>query len=485
MSEYQKIKNGSRYMENGWIRVTIKGNPYDMGYANGYLLAPELKEIFTMLKFNLLESYGLTLEFFVDVIPTLFREQIVNGYPEYYEEMKGITAGANARGAKLTLDHIILWNSYYSIGYMMGSLPKLINENPYLKEKYGDVFPEGSSDGVGASEGGAKESCTGFIAVGDYTKDGKIVCAHNTFDQFIDSQFCNVIMEVKPTKGNSIIMQAAPGNIGSGTDYYVTSNGLICTETTMGGFNKFVLKDPIFCRIRKAMQYGKTLDECLEYLTHNNGGDYANSWLLGDINKNIIMRIELGVKYVKVEKKKNGYFIGFNAPTDARIRNLECSNTGYNDIRRHNGSRRVRLTQFMEQYKGKIDRHIGEEILADHYDVYLNKINPCSRTCCSHYDLDDRAFVSDPTRPLPYQPRGALDGIVSDSTLAKKMGLSARWGSSCGLPFDAKDFCRRNIQWAQQEPYLKDRPYQPWTIFTSAKGRSGKKTRGHKHSRKK
>ena len=138
----------------------------------------------------------------------------------------------------------------------------------------------------------------------------------------------------------------------------------------------------------------------------------------------------------------------------------------------------------MEQYKGKIDRHIGEEILADHYDVYLNKINPCSRTCCSHYDLDDRAFVSDPTRPLPYQPRGALDGIVSDSSLAKKMGLSARWGSSCGLPFNAKDFCTRNIQWAQQEPYLKDRPYQPWTIFTSAKGRTGKKTRSHKHSKK-
>ena len=288
------------------------------------------------------------------------------------------------------------------------------------------------------------------------------------------------MLEIRPDKGNAIIMQTSPGCIASGTDYYVTSNGLICTETTIGGFSKFVLRDPICCRIRKAMQYGKTLDDCLDALMAGNGGDYANSWLLGDTNTNTIMRIELGLNYVKVEKKKNGYFIGFNAPIDARIRNLECSNTGYSDIRRHQGARRVRLTQFMEEYKGKLDIEIGERILGDHYDVYLNKINPCSRTCCSHYDLDDRAFMSDPSRPKPYQPRGALDGIVTDSNLARKMGLVARWGSSCGMPFIAKEFCERNIQWAEQEPYLKDRPEQPWTTFESERHNKKRQSRGRK-----
>ena len=50
------------------------------------------------------------------------------------------------------------------------------------------------------------------------------------------------MIEIKPSKGNSIIMQSAPGSISSGTDYYITSTGLICTETTIGGFNKFELK---------------------------------------------------------------------------------------------------------------------------------------------------------------------------------------------------------------------------------------------------
>ncbi len=483
MANVQKIKNGTRRSENGWIRITTNGSPYDRGYANGYLLAPEIKEVFHMLDFNFMDNYGLSREFFSEVIPALFGETIKNNFNEFYEEMRGIVAGANAKGAHVTLNDIITWNCYYSIDYMMSELPHLIAKHPDLNKKYGHIFA-GTGNGdktIGSGEGGgAKDRCTGFIAVGDYTKDGKIVCGHNTFDNFIDSQYCNVMLEIQPDKGNSIIMQTAPGCISSGTDYYVTSNGLICTETTIGGFSKFVLRDPICCRIRKAMQYGTSLDDCLDMLVAGNGGDYANSWLLGDTRNNTIMRIELGLNYVKVERKKNGYFIGFNAPIDARIRNLECHNTGYHDIRRHQGARRVRLTQFMEEYKGKIDVEVGERILGDHYDVYLNKINPCSRTCCSHYDLDDRAFMSDPSRPKPYQPRGAMDGIVTDTTLAKKMGLVARWGSSCGMPFNAKAFCERNIQWAEQEPYLKDRPEQPWTVFLADKQIKKRRSRGRK-----
>ena len=60
-------------------------------------------------------------------------------------------------------------------------------------------------------------------------------------------------------------------------------------------------------------------------------------------------------------------------PSDDRIRNIECKNTGF-DIRRHQGARRVRLTQLMEEHKGKIDNEIGQRIPADHYDVYLNVV---------------------------------------------------------------------------------------------------------------
>ena len=135
--------------------------------------------------------------------------------------------------------------------------------------------------------------------------------------------------------------------------------------------------------------------------------------------------------YVNVERKKNGYFIGFNAPYDGRIRNLECNNTGFYDIRRHQGSRRVRLEQLMKQHKGKLTVPIGQEILADHYDVYLNKINMCSRTCCSHYELDQREYMSQSDRPFPYQPRAQLM-VLFHLLLCQADGHVWGWGASVG-----------------------------------------------------
>jgi len=74
--------------------------------------------------------------------------------------------------------------------------------------------------------------------------------------------------------------------------------------------------------------------------------------------------------------------------------------------------------------------------------------------------------MSQADRPKPYQPRGALDGVVCDTTMAKKMSLMARWGSSCGMPFDKTEYCKKNIQWKDQEPYLHDRKGQSWTEFS-------------------
>jgi hypothetical protein len=480
-----KVKNGIRYETNGWTYLSVKGSPSERGYAHGYLVAKELKDIFKMLEFNFYEDYGIKRDVFSDVVGQIWGPIIQTNYPELYEEIVAITKGANAGGCKISLDEMIMWNCFVSIDSLLIILPKIIKDYPKLNEKYGDLFNEESGGSSGHGEGGGVSNmamariggdhCTGFMAVGSYTKDGKIICGHNTFDNFMTGQHFKYILDIKPTKGARILMQTAPGNISSETDFYVTSYGFMGTETTIGGFNQFELKDPICCRIRTAMQYGKTLDEIKEYLVHNNSGDYANAWLIGDTNTNTIMRVELGLKYVNVEKKKDGYFIGFNGSYDPRIRNLECSNVGHFDIRRHQGARKVRLTQLMKQHKGKIDIKIAEEIMADHYDIYLNKINPSSRTCCSHYELDDRAFMSDPGRPKPFQPRGALDGKVCDTTLAKKMSFMARWGSSCGMPFDKKEFIKHNIVWEEQEPYLLDRPEQPWTEFTIHNGKmSGK-----------
>jgi hypothetical protein len=457
-----KIKNGISYEKNGWTYISIKGNPKERGYAYGYLCATFFKEIQNTLAFYMMESYGQTWEYFIKKVSDDFTKMTETDFPELYEEMEGIASGCNANNCKTTIDEIIAWNFYCSIPYWYSLI----------------------SDNRGGKEGGAKDKCSAFMAIGDWTEDGNIVCAHNSFTDFIDGQFSNIILDLQPEKGHRFIMQTSPCWIWSGTDFFVTSKGIIGTETTIGGFLPYEKKYPIGYRIRKAMQYGNTLDEYCEILLHENSGDYANSWLFGDTNTNEILRIELGLKYHNIERTKNGFFIGFNSVYDERIRNLECSNSGFYDIRRHQGARLVRLGDLMDEHKGKLNIEVAKKIIADHYDVYLKKEeNPCSRTICSHYDLDAREYMSQEHRPKPFAPHGAVDGIVCDTKMAKNMSFCGRFGNSCGIPFIAQQFFKEHRQYEKFAPYVHDRPSQPWTDFVIEKSKSKTKLKLTKKGR--
>ena len=457
-----KIKNGLMYEKDGWKYISVKGEPKERGYAYGYLCAKDFKEIQKMLNFFMYESYGKKWEYFIEEINIDFKEMTKTEFPEFYEEMEGIVEGCIDNGTKTTIDEIIAWNFYMSIPYW---------------------YSTRSETHVG-KEGGSRDRCSAFIAVGDWTSDGKIVCAHNSFTDYVDGQYMNIILDLNPSKGIRFMMQTCACWIWSGSDVFITAKGIIGTETTIGGFIPYEKKFPIGYRIRQAMQYGNTLDEYVDILLKENSGDYANSWLFGDINTNEILRIELGLKFHNVERTKNGYFIGFNAPYDPQIRNLECNNSGMYDIRRHQGARQVRLEELMDKHKGKLNIEIAKEIIADHYDVYLLKEdNPCSRTVCSHYDLDAREYMSQEGRPKPFAAHGVVDGFVMDSELTKKMTFIGRFGNSCGIPFDKNKFCDKHIQWNILRPYLNDRPTQQWSEFSITDNYSEEKKKGGKSKR--
>jgi hypothetical protein len=452
----KKFKNGTIYEKSGWKYISVSGNPKERGYTYGYYCAPDFKKIQEMLKFFMMESYGKSWEYFIEEINKDIKKKSQDDFSEFYEEMEGIAEGCTAGGTKTNIDEILAWNFYLSISYW------------YSKK----------TETVGKEGGCSKDKCSAFIAVGDWTSDGKIVVAHNSFAEFIDGQYGNIILDLNPELGCRFIMQTCACWIWSGSDFFVTANGIIGTETTIGGFSKYENNIPIMFRIRKAMQYGKKLDDYEKILLEENSGDYACSWLFGDTNTNEIMRIELGLKYHNTERTKNGFFIGFNATYDPQIRNLECVNSGFYDIRRHQGARLVRLNELMDEHKGKINIDIAQKIIADHYDVYLLKAdNPCSRTVCSHYDLDAREYMSQADRPKPFSPRGALDGCVVDSAMAKNMSFYGRFGRSCGTPFSSKEFFDKHIQFNIFRPYVFDRPTQPWVLFTITKKSGASKKR--------
>lgn len=463
-----------RLDKNGWNYVHIEGSPFERGCAYGRLLADEILQAVEENKRLVELQTGLSWEFFIKNPKSILKNWITHlqsdPYEEFYYEMMGIALGVNAKFRQnvVTVDDIILWNGYEELtDYWFPTV---------AHELYNDLEGQNmESDGARTFKDfniGSDDHCSAFIATGSYTKDGGIVMAHNSFTPFENGNYQNVIVDMVPESGNSFIMQAEPGYIHSMSDFYETrtgeGKGLMITETTIGGFSAYNPEGaPEFVRIRYAVQYAGTLDEFVELFWKNNNGGYANTWLVGDIETNEIMRFEAGLKFYKVDKTKDGYFAGFNAPLDPRIRNFECSNSGFADIRRHQGSRQVRIPQLMEQYKGRIDNEAAQEILADHYDVYLEKENPCSRTVCSHYELDDRAFMSQPGRPVPFQPRGAVDGLTATSADTRDLRLWARWGSSCGTPFVAEEFLKKHPQFEYLRSFLRDRPSQPWTEFKS------------------
>src|SRR3712207_1293320 len=129
--------------------------------------------------------------------------------------------------------------------------------------------------------------------------------------------------------------------------------------------------------------------------------------------------------YQNLQKKSDGWFFGDNAPEDPRIRNVESTDTGYNDVRQQTGARRVRWPQLLSQYEGRIDAEVGQKLLADTFDPYLGYVNPSSRTISSHYDEDPMYFVSDPNAVwnVPFYPAGSVDAKVTTAEAAAGMSL--------------------------------------------------------------
>jgi hypothetical protein len=435
--DFTVYEGAYRFNYNGWVYLHIEGEPYQRGFQHGYLMAPELKDALTTIKYTTLQDTGKDWEYFVNEGEKLF---MANPEEEFVEEIKGIAEGASAAGFNVSWQEVLAWNGY--------------------SELTGYWWP---NEQAGAYSD--NEHCSAFMATGSYTSDGGVVMAHNSWDDFSMGQYFNIILDIQPSQGHRMFMQAVPGYIDSMSDFFVTGAGIMGTETTIGGYSDYdPNEESEFFRVRKAMQYANNLDEFVVIMQKKNDGGYANSWLLADANTGEIMRFEQGLKYQDVERTKDGYFVGCNAPFDPVLRNLECSDTGFYDIRMPAGARRVRLTQLMEEQRGNIDTAAAEEILADHYDVYLGDAdNPGSRTVDGHYELD--AFEYWHSRE-PFMPKGAVDGKAMNSEMALTMSFLARWGNSSGMPFVAQDFFDKNPQWDYLQGYLKDRPTQPWTLFT-------------------
>jgi hypothetical protein len=438
-----RLKNAFRRPEkSGWTFVRLEGRPSEIGFQHGYLLAPEIAESLKVTQLELTHDNNKSWGFFRHAAQEMMWPHIE---PEYRDELKGIAQGAIARGVKVDQWDIVAMNASMEWSYYV---------KQYDKE-HGIKSPASVT---------APPHCSAFVATGSYTKDGRVVIAHNNWTQYLDGERWTIIFDIVPTNGQHFIMDGYPGFIHSGDDFGINTAGMMVTETTISNFYGWDTNGiPEFVRGRKALQYATSIDDFTRIMKEGNNGGYANNWLVADRKTNEIADLELGLKNVNLQRSKDGYFVGSNFPVNAQLASQE-TDFPTADLSYSANARRVRWEQLMRENKGKIDVAAGERFLGDHYDTYDRKDEPDERTLCGHVDLSPRG-------DLPWLPAYGIGGAViakaTDSTMAEKLTLAASAGHSCGVHFKAAEHLRKHPEFAWQKEYLKDMNSHPWTPFSA------------------
>jgi hypothetical protein len=440
-----RLKNAFRRpAQNGWTFVHLEGQPAEIGYQNGYLLSAEIEDLLKVVTLEQTHGSNKDWQFFRDSARTMMWPHIEQ---EYRDELQGIADGANAKGVKLDIWDVVAINA--------------AEEWDYYVKQYDKEHGIKSPDSLVAPD-----HCSAFVATGSYTKDGKIVIAHNNWTSYLDGQRWTIIFDIAPAKGNRIIMDGLPGVIHSADDFVVNSAGIAITETTIGSFSGYDSAGiPEFVRARKAAQYSASIDDFARIMKEGNNGGYANNWLLADIKNNEIASLELGLKNVTLERQKDGYIVGANFPVNEKLIREE-TNFNSADMSVSANARHVRWEQLMAENKGKIDVAAAQRFLADHYDTYTKKEEASERTLDGHVDLSPRGMQ--PWQP-PYGNAGAVQNKAADAAMIANMSFTAHAGHACGKNFKAQAHLQEHPEFNWEQGELRDMDAFPWTTFSVAK----------------
>ena len=449
------LEHAYRFDRGGWTYIHLQGSPEAIGYQHGYLLATEIEDNYDALKLEAEHSTSRNWAFFRDAGRTILWPHID---PEYQAELKGIAAGVAAKGVNLDVWDIVAMNGQIELTqYYVPWLDK--------KQHAEGTYPANLPDLTG-HEPKAPGNCSAFIATGSYTKDGKIVIAHNNWSSYADGERWVTVFDIQPAKGHRILMDGAPGLITSQDDFGINDAGIMIAETTITQFIGWDSEGkPEFARSRKALQYADSIDNYVATMIEGNNGGYANDWLVGDRKTGEIAYLELGLKHSPVWRKKDGYFVSSNFARDPSLIKDETEGFDIHDLSSSPNARRVRWEQLMRENKGKIDVPMAEKFLADHRDTFLKEERADQRSLCGHTDVAKEGI------PVwgdgPYDPEGAVQGKAADSDMAEKMSFVARAGHPCGEDFLVKPFLEAHPEYSWQAPILRDMKAGPWTTFTS------------------
>ncbi|MCK4762419.1 MAG: hypothetical protein KAW12_09500, partial [Candidatus Aminicenantes bacterium] len=367
-----------RYDDKGWIFVHIEGKPYQRGYQYGYLLAEEIVSYIEKLAYE--EDHDRPDRGW-DQLRRFTDTAMLRKYEaEYLEEMKGIADGAaknNAAfdGRPVDFLDIVTLNSVIDIGQVDSALRRTghaLSGRSFLKAEDELNIPL------------KEHKCSGFVANGPATKNGEIVFGQIFMWSGYTGVHWNVICDLQPEKGNRVVYETFPGGIHSGADIYVNSAGIMIGETTVSQTPFDLDGTPQSNRIRKAAQYGSSIDEVVRILKYKNNGMYTNDWLIGDAKTNEVAIFLLGTKKSKLWRSSSGFFPGGtegffwsnnnNKDPEVRKEYIPNADNAPYDLIFSPWNRDIAFNRFYQKYKGLIDAIAGVNLWAS---SPINRAHAC------------------------------------------------------------------------------------------------------------
>jgi hypothetical protein len=296
-----------RYPQDGWHVLHIEGAPYERGFQHGKLLAAEIVDYIESLAS--IQSPKSPHEAWRDkrmLANALFLRRYDS---EYLEEMKGIadgaaSAGAEYAGRRLDLIDIVTINSDIEVEFLAGGLEASatgLDRRKFDQPQYSQP------------KANLQEHCSGFVATGPATADGRIVVGHITMSSVGYVRHYNVWLDVRPDQGRRVVMQTFPGGIFSGLDYHINDGGLIISETTIRQTKFNPAGKSLASRTRRAAQYADSIDRAVEILGDSSNGLYTNQWLLADLKTNEIAMFELGTDQTRLWRSSRNEWFGGTA----------------------------------------------------------------------------------------------------------------------------------------------------------------------------
>jgi hypothetical protein len=434
-----RLKNAYRLPpQNGWTFVHLEGTPAEIGYQHGWLLSKEIKNGYDVQKLEAEHDLKKPWAFFRDAGRDVLWPHVPD---EYRQELTGIADGLKARGVALDLWDVVALNASLEWSYFVEQYDK----------DHGIAKPKTVTAG---------DHCSAFVATGSYTKDGKIVIAHNNWTGYLDGERWTIAFDIKPAAGHHFVMDGFPGLIHSADDFGINDAGIAITETTITAFHGWDSSGTAeFVRARKAMQYSESIDDFDRIMRAGNNGGYANDWLVADTKTNEVASLELGLRNVELKRSKDGYFTGANFPINEKLLREE-TDFDSKDASLSANARRARWEELMRQNKGRIDTSMAERFLSDHYDVLAKKNLPSEHTLCGHVDLSPRGMGDWKQK---FEPAGTVQNKVSDAAMIGKMTFLAAAGHACGLNFKAGSHMKKHPEFAWETPLMRDMNSGRWT----------------------